>query len=96
MKSQNWTWPKHESITAGGRNGTFICGGLFVMEMGQSVGSKRRLSLMGLTSRNTVGSGCNIDVPKDPEILRDLAGYLLEAATEAELEARAATTSAET
>ena len=69
--------PAAIDLTYFGRNGTGKCMGIEVMEMG--AGIHRRLMLSPINSKGAAAR-CNIDLPTDPSLLREVGEYFLELA----------------
>jgi hypothetical protein len=69
-------------LTYLGRNGTGKCHGIEVMAMGQGI--HERLMISPINSKGVVAQRCNIDLPADPSLLREVGQYFLNLATEAE------------
>lgn len=74
--------PSALELTYLGRNGTGKCTGIEVMALGQGV--HRRLMLSPINSKGCVAQRCNIDLPVDPSMLREVGEYFLELARETE------------
>ena len=73
--------PAAIELTYFGRNGTSKCRGIEVMHMGEGI--HERLMVSPINSKGIVGR-CNIDLPTDPSLLREVGEYLLELARETE------------
>jgi hypothetical protein len=69
------TWPKQESITFYGRNGTVYCCGIDMLHLPSS-GQNGRVMLTPHTSRGEATSACNLDLPADPILLMTVASAL--------------------
>lgn len=69
------TWPKLESVTFFGRNGTTFCCGVTIYHM-PSPGQLGRVMLTPHTSRGEPSKACDLDLPAEPGVLRSLAGQL--------------------
>ena len=74
--------PAAIGLTYLGRNGTGKCHGIEVMAMGQGI--HERLMISPINSKGVVAQRCNIDLPADPSLLREVGQYFLNLATEAE------------
>ena len=73
--------PAAIELTYLGRNGTGKCHGIEVMAMGQGI--HERLMISPINSKGVVAQRCNIDLPADPSLLREVGQYFLNLATEA-------------
>lgn len=74
--------PAAIDLTYLGRNGTGKCRGIEVMAMGHGI--HERLMISPINSKGVVAQRCNIDLPTDPSLLREVGQYFLNLATEAE------------
>ncbi len=74
--------PRAIELTYLGRNGTGKCTGIEAMVMGQ--GLNERLMISPVNSKGVIASRCNIDLPVDPSLLREVGNYFLELARETE------------
>ena len=74
--------PRAIELTYLGRNGTGRCTGVEAMVMGQGI--NKRLMLSPINSKGVIASRCNIDLPVDPSLLREVGEYFLELARETE------------
>ena len=74
--------PAAIELTYLGRNGTGKCTGIEVMALGQGI--HKRLMLSPINSKGVIASRCNIDLPADPSLLREVGEYFLELARETE------------
>jgi hypothetical protein len=74
--------PAAIELTYLGRNGTGKCTGIEVMSLGQGI--HERLMLSPINSKGCVAQRCNIDLPADPSLLREVGTYFLELARETE------------
>ena len=74
--------PAAIELTYLGRNGTGKCRGIEVMEMGRGI--HRRMMISPINSKGIIASRCNIDLPADPSLLREVGEYFLELARETE------------
>jgi hypothetical protein len=74
--------PAAIELTYLGRNGTGKCRGIEVMSLGQGI--HERLMISPINSKGVVAQRCNIDLPADPSLLREVGQYFLNLAREAE------------
>jgi hypothetical protein len=74
--------PAAIELTYLGRNGTGKCRGIEVMSLGQGIHT--RLMLSPINSKGVISSSCNIDLPADPSLIREVGEYFLNLAREAE------------
>jgi hypothetical protein len=74
--------PAAIDLTYFGRNGTGKCMGIEVIALGE--GRHKRLMISPINSKGVIASRCNIDLPADPSLLREVGEYFLELACEAE------------
>jgi hypothetical protein len=68
--------PAAIELTYLGRNGTGKCRGQ---------GIHTRLILSPINSKGVISSSCNIDLPADPSLIREVGEYFLNLAREAEI-----------
>lgn len=78
--------PAAIELTYLGRNGTGKCRGIEVMHMGHGI--HERLMISPINSKGIIAQRCNIDLPIDPSLLREVGEYFLELARETETAAR--------
>lgn len=73
--------PAAIDLTYFGRNGTGKCTGLEVMVLGEDI--HQRVMISPINSKGAAAR-CNIDLPTDPSLLREVGEYFLELAREVE------------
>ena len=71
--------PAAIELTYFGRNGTGKCMGIEVIALGE--GRHKRLMISPINSKGAAAR-CNIDLPTDPSLLREVGEYFLELARE--------------
>jgi hypothetical protein len=69
------TWPKSDRLTFFGRNGTSFCCGITLYYL-PSRGHNGRIVLTPHTSLGRETKACDVDLPAEPAVLRDLAAHL--------------------
>jgi hypothetical protein len=81
-------WPAHDSVTFTGRNGTFLCAGVYLEILGLGTPeSVRRLMIMPITSKGR-GGRCDIDIPVDKldELIAALTSLKVQSDIDSKLE----------
>ena len=73
--------PAAIDLTYFGRNGTGKCTGLEVAVLGEDL--HQRVMISPINSKGAAAR-CNIDLPTDPSLLREVGEYFLELAREVE------------